>query len=132
MQEQQPIYDMQEIAKRQKAILWMILLGLVASFIPPATLVTGSIQIYFVSKLASATRTRSWAYIIGAFLPLINFLVLAALNSTATGILKANGIRVGLMGANSADLERARQLQKKRATQRSVRTPAVMADSGRG
>jgi hypothetical protein len=132
MQGQQPIYDVQEIAQRQKAILWIILLGLIASFIPIATMITGSIQIYYVSKLASATRTRSWAYIVGGFLPFFNFLTLAALNSKATGILQANGIQVGLMGAKTGDIERAQQQSIKRAAQRCGRSPAGLVNSGRG
>jgi hypothetical protein len=95
-----------EIAKRQKTILWLILINILASFLPPLLLIIGVIQIYFLSKLSTAINMRSWAYIVGGFIPFINFIVLAVLNSKATAMLQANGIRVGLMGAKSADLNR--------------------------
>ncbi len=60
--------EMLEVAKRQKQILWMILLSLVAMFIPFATIVTGIIQIYFLFKLAQAVRSSAaWVYIICVF-----------------------------------------------------------------
>ena len=45
--------DILEVAKRQKQILWMILLSIGAMFIPFATIVIGIIQIYFIFKLAA-------------------------------------------------------------------------------
>lgn len=99
--------DILEVAKRQKQILWMILLSLVAMFIPFATIVTGLIQIYFIFKLAWALRSSAaWVYVILAFIPLVGLIALLHLNARATKLLQANGIKVGLMGANSSDLER--------------------------
>jgi len=99
--------DLMEVAKWQKNIIWMILISLVAMFIPFATIVTGIIQIYFIYKLAGAVRSSApWLYIILAFIPLIGLLALLHLNRKATKILQANGVKVSLMGARMADFEK--------------------------
>jgi hypothetical protein len=92
-----------EVAKFQKWVIWMILISLVAMFIPFATIVTGIIQLYFIFKLATALRLSAWGYIIMAFIPLIGLIALLHLNGKATKKLKASGIRVGLMGARMED-----------------------------
>jgi len=95
-----------EVAKRQKSIMWMILISLVAMFIPYATLVTGVIQIYFIYKLAVAVRSSAaWAYIIVVFIPLIGLLGLLHINGRATKALQTKGIKVGLIGARMADFD---------------------------
>lgn len=99
--------DLMEVAKWQKNIMWMILISLVAMFIPFATIVTGIIQIYFIYKLAAAVRSSAaWLYIILAFIPLIGLLALVHINGKATKTLQANGVKVGLIGARMADFER--------------------------
>ena len=99
--------DLVEVAKRQKNILWMILISLVAMFIPFATFFTGIIQVYFIYKLASAVRSSAaWLYILLAFIPLIGLFALLHINGKATKTLQANGVKVGLMGARMADFEK--------------------------
>jgi len=99
--------ELLELAKRQKQIIWMIFLSLVTMFIPFATIVTGIIQIYFIFKLAQAIRSSgAWIYIILAFIPLIGLIALLHINGKATKTLQANGVKVGLMGAKSSDLEK--------------------------
>jgi len=102
--------DLVEVAKWQKNIMWMILISLVAMFIPFATIVTGIIQIYFIYKLAAAVRSSAaWLYIILGFIPLIGLLALLHINGMATKTLQANGVKVGLMGARMADFEKMQQ-----------------------
>ena len=94
------VEEIAEVKKRQKQIIWMVLLSLVAMFIPYATIVTGTIQIYFIFKLAQAIRSSvAWLYIILAFIPLIGLIALLYINGKATRVLQANGVKVGLMGA---------------------------------
>ena len=96
-----------DIAKRQKQIIWMMLMSFVAMFIPGATLVTGLIQVYFIYKLAQAVRSsKAWIYIILVFIPLVGLFALLNINGKATKIMQANGIKVGLMGANSSDIKK--------------------------
>ncbi len=107
VQEQWTKQDLVEVAKRQKSIMWMILISLVAMFIPFATIVTGIIQIYFIYKLAAAVRSSAaWVYIILAFIPLIGLIALVHINGRATKTLQANGIKVGVMGARMADFDK--------------------------
>ena len=101
--------ELLEVAKRQKQLLWMILLSLVPLFIPFAGIITGIISIYFIYKLAQALRSSAaWVYIILAFIPLVGFFALLHLNAKATKILRSNGIKIGLMGAKAVDLEKLR------------------------
>ena len=59
----------------------------------------------FVYRLASSMKVaRPWMYVIGMFFPWINLLVLAFLIPRATKVLRANNIRVGLLGYNKEDL----------------------------
>ncbi len=107
------VQELLEVGTRQKQIMWLILLSLVTMFIPFATIVTGIIQIYFIFRLAEAVRSSAaWVYIILAFIPLIGLLGLLHINAKATKALQANGIKVGLMGAKSSDLERMKTLDE--------------------
>jgi len=106
-QQQWTKQDLMEVARCQKHILWLILISLVAMFIPFATIVTGIIQIYFIYKLAAAVRSSAaWVYIILAFIPLVGLIALLVINSKATGKLRENGIKVGLMGARMTDFDK--------------------------
>ena len=99
-----------EIAKRQKQIIWMILLRVIFMLFPPAALVVALIQVFFVYKLAQAIESKAaWLYMILLFIPLVGLITLLMLNGKATKKLKENDVRVGLMGAKEEDLERYRQ-----------------------
>ena len=108
VQEQWAKADVMEVAKWQKSIIWMILISIVAAFIPFATIATAIIQIYFIYKLASAIRsTNAWVYIILAFVPLVGLLALFHINEKATRILRANGVYVGFLGARISDFNKS-------------------------
>ncbi len=95
-----------ELAKRQKQMIWMMLLSIEALFIPYLAIVTGIIQFYFILKLAQAIRSSAaWVYIILAFIPLIGLLALLHINGKATKILQEHGLKVGLTGARPSELE---------------------------
>lgn len=99
-----------DVAKRQSQIIYMIVINLVAAFIPFATIVAGLVQMFFIFKLAQAVRSSvAWLYIVLAFIPLLGLVGLLILNQSATRILQTQGIKVGLMGARSSDLERFRK-----------------------
>src|SRR4030067_1926638 len=99
--------DLMEVAKRQKSIIWMILISFAAMFIPYATVVTGIIQAYFIYKLAAALRSSAaWVYIILVFIPLVGLIALLVINSKATKKLQENGVKGGLMGARMADFDK--------------------------
>ena len=96
-----------EVAKRQKMILWMIVISLATFLFPPAIIVANIIQIYFIFKLAQAIRSPSaWIYIFLSCLPLVSLIALLYINGKATSILRKNQIKVGFMGADPSDLEK--------------------------
>ena len=96
-----------EIAKRQKQILWIILISFLCMLFPPAILIVAIFQVFYIYKLAVAVRSSfAWGYIILSFLPLISLLALLSVNGKASRILKANGVKIGLMGVAKSDLER--------------------------
>jgi len=94
-----------EVAKRQKAVLWLIVVNLFTFWIPFASIVMGIIGIVFIYKLAKALKcSLTWLYVVLSFIPLVGLVALLVLNGKATGALRAHGVRVGLMGANKEDL----------------------------
>lgn len=114
-----------EIAKWQKYIIWLVLaqiqapiflvmegarLSRISAGLPAYLVMVLSIGfivfgVFFVYNLARSVReSAAIVYALVVLLPGINLLVLLLLNGTATGILRGNGIRVGLKGANREDL----------------------------
>jgi hypothetical protein len=116
-----------EVAERQKQLLWLILLLFVfyAALIgmrneevlaqsrllaAAGLLVVGAVSVYFVYKLAVAVGSSvPILYVILVFIPFIALLTLVVLVGKATGFLKQHDIRVGLMGAKNADVDRFRE-----------------------
>ncbi len=110
--------DLRSIASYQKGILVCILvylLAVVCQFAipeesrPMAMLVVGLAGLagtVFVFLLAMKVYSTGTGIVLGilTFIPCINLLVLLAVNGKATTILRANGIRVGLFGANLPEL----------------------------
>ena len=110
-----------EIAKQQKTILWFIpisilggsiLAGLLGATIDPemvlvVVLALGVISLIFIYQLALALKEPApWVYAILAMIPCISTIAILILNGRATSALKAQGIRVGLMGARREDLDK--------------------------
>lgn len=116
--------DLRAIASSQRLIMFAIV-GYFALLvfagvlrprnIPGATMVVGFIAIatvlcglFGIIRLAANLYRSTLVGILNGvvmFLPLIGLFVLVILNMRATRILKKHGIRVGLMGANSSDLQ---------------------------
>jgi hypothetical protein len=95
--------EIQEVAERQKQVIPMIFLSLVAAVIPGATILTGIVLIYVILKLARAVRSSAaWVYVILAFIPLIGPLALLHLNRKTTRILQAHGVNVARIEAKRA------------------------------
>jgi len=95
------------IAKKQKAIIWLILASLAAFVFPPAWIVIAVVQILFVFQLVKALKlSAAWVWCIGMIIPLVSLLLLLVLNGKATTAIKGKGVRVGLMGADKAQLEK--------------------------
>jgi len=76
-----------------------IILGVAAL----AVLVFGAVSVY---SLASQFRGKIVAvvYVLGLLVPLLGLILLISISSKATTILKDNGIKVGLLGANPSTI----------------------------
>ena len=115
--------ELRRVAKRQKQVLWMILIQFAAipatAIFPFAMLIAAIITVYFMWELARALRSSvAWLYALLACIPVISLLTLIYLNRQAKRTLRENGIGVGFMGASSADLEELERSQSPPAARR--------------
>ena len=105
--------DLRLVASRQKAIILCILIYLVAlaaQFLLPhelrpmlgiGVLAVGVVAAVFTFMLAIKLYGTGVGVLLGVLtlIPLVGLVVLLIVNGKATGILKENGIAVGLLGA---------------------------------
>ncbi len=113
--------DLRAIANYQKTILFCILINVGAYiayflvtenlklFLLLGALAVGVVASIFIFMLAMRVYSTAVGVILGilTLVPLIGLIVLLIVNQKATSILNAYGVRVGLLGANSSDLESA-------------------------
>ena len=106
--------DLRSVARFQKGILVCILIYLIAvigQFALPVeirpiigigVLLAGIGSAVFVFMLAMKVYGTGLGIVLGilSLVPLIGLIVLLIVNGKATGVLKQNGIKVGLLGAN--------------------------------
>jgi hypothetical protein len=115
-----------EIARRQKAVLYQILvnLGLIIGWIGMAVALPGKrgtlaivalwivlisvnvISAIFIYRLAMALRRTAWVYTLAAFVPYVGVIALLIINAAATRTLRLAGLHVGLMGVRRSELHR--------------------------
>lgn len=112
--------DLYHVARMQKGIIICILLYFIAMFgqlaIPQQlrgliligllfVLLAGAV---FVISLSVRVYGTALGIVLGilALIPCWGMIVLLVINSKATRIMKDNGIKVGLMGANLSEIER--------------------------
>jgi len=106
--------DLRSVAKSQKGILVCILIYLVAVFsqlaLPPevrplvgiGVLLVGVVGAVFVFMLAIKVYGTGLGIVLGilSLVPCLGLIVLLVVNGKATNVLRQNGIKVGLLGAN--------------------------------
>jgi hypothetical protein len=111
--------DLRQIAIYQKGILVCILAYIIVAasgmFVAPeirliigvAGLTISITATVFVFLLATQVYSAGQGVLLGllTLIPCVGLLVLLIINSKATGILQANGIRVGLLGAKMSDVD---------------------------
>ncbi|BDU76332.1 hypothetical protein [Mesoterricola sediminis] len=99
-----------EVARAQRLLLISILASLVSNVLfrtggvavllmLPVALAVMGFSIWCVFKLCKALDKNPVAWILAMFIPLVNLICLVVLNQQATRFLKANGVSVGLLGA---------------------------------
>lgn len=110
--------DLRSVATYQRYIMLCILVYLGAAFgqfaVPQevrmsiaggmlAVGLAGTVFVFLLSTKVYGT-VQGIIFAILTLIPCIGLIVLLIINSKATNILKANGIKVGLLGANPADV----------------------------
>ena len=110
--------DVREVASRQRAIMLCILVYLIAvvcQFALPVTMrwvlglgifALGIVAAVFIFMLAIKLYSSGLGIVLGilTLIPVVGLIVLLIVNAKATRLLKAHGIRVGLLGANPGDI----------------------------
>jgi len=106
--------ELRQICKSQNLLMYAVLVGVSAYFlvhIPVVglllVLAIAAFEIYAVYQLGTALRINTVLVIILClcmFIPCISLLLLVLLSGRASKLLKANGVRVGLMGGNIDDI----------------------------
>jgi len=110
--------DLRSVAVYQKGILVCILIYLIAVivqfalpvelqlFIALGVLALGITATVFVFLLATKVYSMGIGVLLGilTLIPCIGLIVLLIVNGKATGILKQNGIKVGLLGADLSQI----------------------------
>lgn len=97
--------EITNVAKWQKAILWLILVSFVGLFFPPLLFITGIGSLICIYNLAAALKLPApWLYAVLGLIPYIGLVALFVINNKATAALKQRGIKVGLMGAKLSEV----------------------------
>ena len=110
--------ELRKVETYQKGILVCILiqiLAVIAQFVLPpelaivvalASLAVSLASTVFVFLLAVNVYSTALGIVLGilALVPCVGLIVLLAVNGKATSVLRNNGIKVGLLGANLADV----------------------------
>jgi hypothetical protein len=113
--------DLRQIAIQQKVIIYCILgyivFGMLQFVLPQELKLIGLLAIaavgitatVFVFMLAISIHNTGLGIVLGllALIPCVGLIVLLVVNGQATSLLRAHGIRVGLMGANTKQIPQA-------------------------
>jgi len=106
--------ELRSICKKQNLLMWSIVAGFgagVISFLIPAVSFLAFIAadifgIYAFYSLGTSLRMRVvWLYCIGLFIPVVGLLILFWVSGKASTVLKAVGVKIGLMGGNADDIK---------------------------
>ena len=103
----------QEVAVAQRRLLLGLLAGIVVNVLIRVStggalaavallgLAAAAYTIFWVYRLCTALGKTPWLYAIAVLIPLIGLIALIVLNQQATTYLKANGVKVGFLGAKA-------------------------------
>ena len=117
------VEDLRAVARYQRGIMICILLQIVSVILVIAipkndtlaplsllislgSLVVGVFATVFIFMLATKVYSTVVGVLLGVLtlIPCLGLIVLLSVNAKATGILRKNGIKVGLLGANVAEI----------------------------
>ncbi len=104
--------ELRHIAKSQNLLMWSVLAGFAAFFVGhipllglPLVLGIVAFEIYALYVLGTALRLPLvWLLCVGMFVPCVSLIILVLVSARASKILKAAGVRIGLMGGKAEDI----------------------------
>lgn len=95
--------QLQDVAKAQKMAMGLMVGMIVTGFgFTGISIIFAVLGISFLTIALKKKYTPLW--ILGAFLPFVNLILLLVINSDATAFLKKHGVRVGFLGADINDI----------------------------
>jgi len=105
--------ELRRIAKSQNLLMWAVLAGISSYFIVhipflglPLVLAVVVFEIYALYLLGTSLRLPLvWLMCVGMFVPCLSLIILVLVSGRASKILKAAGIRVGVMGGHAEDIK---------------------------
>ena len=105
--------ELRHIAKSQNLLMWSVLAGFSAFFVVhipllglPLVLAIVVFEIYSLYTLGTALRLPLvWLMCVGMFIPCVSLIILVLVSARASKLLKAAGVRIGLMGGNADDIK---------------------------
>ena len=105
--------ELRAIAKSQNLLMWAVLAGFSSFFIAhipflgiPLGLGIVVFEIYALYLLGTALRlSLVWLMCLGMFIPCVSLIILVLVSGRASKILKAAGVRVGVMGGHAEDIK---------------------------
>jgi hypothetical protein len=103
--------NLREIASAQRKLILCVLAGLLVNIFLRGNSAISIIQLIAfmivaifsgvcVYALCQSLGISPWPWVAAAFIPIVNLIGLVALNQKATSRLRAEGIKVGFLGAN--------------------------------
>jgi len=102
---QYTVDDVIAIAKTQRIIIWLVIASLLEFVLPIVFIILLLFKIIYVYCFIDELKLKdSWLWLVFLVVPLINIIMLLMLNSKATAAIKSKGVKVGIMGANKAQL----------------------------
>jgi ABC-type multidrug transport system permease subunit len=103
-----PTINILSVAKAQKGLLIIVLINFISViFIRhwAASLLVSMGAMYFTYKLLVALNAKNKiVWLIGMIVPLLSLILLLILNSRATKAIQAAGFKVGILGADTKQL----------------------------
>jgi len=112
--------QLREIARGQNLLMWAVAANIAGNvtlrvlsdqgllIILPIAVAILAFMFYSLSRLTSAMRYSTVAIVflcLAMFIPCVSLIILVILSGQASKVLKAAGVRVGLMGARADDIK---------------------------
>lgn len=98
------ISDVYKVAKFQKYLLVLVLVNLGSVLFARNYIISLAVSVicmYFVYQICAGLKTKYvWLWLVGLLIPIVSLILILIINQKATTLIRRNGFRVGLLGAD--------------------------------